>query len=111
MCTHQTLSYDSTYGYIISCTRCNHLQLAFGCMLINFRREEFRGFQKVINEIMEDFRDCMESAVKTITIPTPCEGLAMFLSPMEIGILQRIVEEADSNLRANELIALLNDPV
>lgn len=77
-------------------------------MLINFRQEDFRRFRKVINEIMEDYHDCAESAIKMITIPTPCEGMAMFLSPVEIGILQRIVEEADSNLRANELIELLN---
>ncbi|HRE50649.1 MAG TPA: hypothetical protein PK339_04455 [Flavitalea sp.] len=110
MCAYLTLSYDRKYGYVIYCTKCKHLQLAFGCLMIHFRNEEFRSFRKVISEIMEDYCDCLESSVKTITIPTPCEGLSLFLSPSEVNVLHRIVEEADSNLCANELLCLFSRP-
>ena len=106
MCKYQALSFDDQYGYIIYCSQCQYLQFAFGCVLINFQRGEFCDFKKLIDELYEDYSEMPESPSKVISIPTPCEGLALFLSISELRVLHRIADEADSQLKTLELIHL-----
>jgi len=106
MCAYQTLSFDEKNGYVIYCPSCRHLQLAFGCMLLYFGRDEFERFKKIIDEIAHDFADVPDSVIKTITIPTPCEGLCLYLSLKELRALYHLSDEAKTQLQANDLISL-----
>ncbi len=106
MCNYRTLYYSDKYGYVIFCELCRHLQLGFGCVLINFQRDEFNSFRRVVREIIEDYEGMELSGSKSITIPTPCEGLSLFLSPVEINVLHDVLEQADTNLSVTELMNL-----
>ncbi len=111
MCTYQTLSYNDQHGYILYCRQCQYIQFGFGCVLINFVKSEFQGFRKVIEEIVLDYDGLPESNFKSITIPTPCEGLLLYLSIKELRVLYSMNEEAETNLRANELLELFSAPM
>ena len=106
MCRYRTLYYNEKNGYIIYCELCRHLQLGFGCVLINFHRDEFNGFRRVVTEIIGDHEGMVLSASKSITIPTPCDGLSLYLSATEINILHAMIEEADTNLSVKDLMNL-----
>jgi hypothetical protein len=102
MCSYRTLYYNENHGYVICCNVCSRLQLGFGCVLINFYRDEFRKFCRVIAEIVESYEGIAQSTSKTITIPTPAEQLFLYLSGKEINILHAMIEEADNNLAVQD---------
>jgi hypothetical protein len=106
MCNYQTLYYNDTCGYVICCTVCSRLQLGFGCVLINFCREEFNSFRRVIAGIVEQYEGITLPVSKAITIPTPADQLFLYLSGKEIEMLHTMIEEADNNLAVQDLMNL-----
>lgn len=104
MCSYNTLYYDDKNGYVIFCSQCQKIQLGFGCVMIDFDREEFRAFKTMINEASEQFAYVGERISKTVTIPTPSYKLSLFLSPLEINILAKMLEEADTNLQVKDML-------
>lgn len=106
MCTFQTLNFNERYGYILYCEQCHYIQFAFNCVLIHFHRQDFKSFQRIVGDLAHDHEDVPDSAVKSILIPTPCEGLSLYLSLIELRTLLKMIDEADSQLCANDLIGL-----
>jgi hypothetical protein len=106
MCHFKTLYYNDKDGYIIICEQCRKFQLGFGCVLINFNYAELRSFHKEISELIEDYDGLPLSNTKSIWIPTPCDGLSLYLSITELRMLYTMLEEAEVNLCVKELMKL-----
>lgn len=108
MCTFQTLNFSERHGYILYCNQCHYIQFAFNCVLIHFHREDFKSFQRIVNDLAQDHEGMPNSEIKSILIPTPCEGLSLYLSLAELRALLNMVDEADSQLCANDLVSLFS---
>ena len=106
MCSYKTWYYEDNTGYVIECSRCKKLQLGFGNVLITFLKEEFGSFRKHINIVYERCREQEESQVKHIMIPTPCTGATFLLNSKEMNELYHMLEQADNEMRAEELMQL-----
>ena len=107
MCQYQTLYHHSEKGYIIHCLYCNHIQLGFGNIAITFTKDEFYGFQQSMSRVFAGLlEEEVDSPLKNITLPTPCEGINLLLSPRELSHLNQMLDMAETELRSQELISL-----
>ena len=60
---------------------------------------EYRGAQAPITD----------PTFKSIIIPTPCEGLKLFLSHRELQELHNMLDAADSEWRSQQMLQLFNN--
>lgn len=110
MCQYQTLYHDNEKGYIIHCLYCNNIQLGFGNIAITFCKEEFFRFQQAISRVHAGLeRGQADSPLKNITLPTPCDGINLLLSPRELSQLDHMLDMAETELRSQELIELFKE--
>lgn len=106
MCSYKMLFYDDASGYLLYCSDCHRIQLGFGCVLINFTREEFKDFALMIDDVIDNNNLECTSAVKSVMIPSPCEALTLYLSPSEVYRLQGMLDHADTSLKTQDLLQL-----
>lgn len=104
MCQYQTLHYDDKVGYVIRCLHCENFQIGYGNLLINLHISDFIDFCQWIREYKTGPDE--NSTIKSIIIPTPCEGLKLFLSQRELKELQDMLDTADSEWRSQEMLRL-----
>lgn len=104
MCQHQTLYYQENTGYVLKCQSCNKIQVGFNVLSATFDRAGFQKFRQQVVKTHDGRQEGMNRDVKSILIPTPCEGLNLLLSVGELELLYKILEEADSEMKAQELI-------
>lgn len=111
MCHYQTLYYDDVKGYVIYCRNCNSIQLAFGNVMLTLFREDFYGFHECINRIKEEHKDYADCPKKFIVVGTPCEGIKLLVSGIELCQLQGMLDEAETELQSQELLGLFNNNI
>lgn len=104
MCQHQTLYYQENTGYVVKCLTCDKIQVGFNVLSATFDRAGFQKFRQQVLKTHNSRQEGMNRNVKSILIPTPCEGLNLLLSVSELEILYKILEEADNEMKAQELI-------
>ena len=110
MCYHETLYHDNEKGYIIHCLYCKHIQLGFGNIAITFCKDEFLRFQQSMARVHAGLSAAAaDSPLKNITLPTPCEGINLLLSPRELNQLNHMLDMAETELRSQELIDLFKE--
>ncbi len=108
MCQYQTLFYDDKVGYVIRCMHCENFQIGFGNVLINLFRDDFEDFIAYIKGCRIEQYSNTESTIKSVIIPTPCEGLKLFLSQRELRELHNMLDQADSEWRSQEMMKLFS---
>ena len=106
MCSYKMLFYDDASGYVLYCGDCHRIQLGFGCVLVNFTREDFKDFVRMIEELMNNNNFEYTSTVKSIMVPSPCESITLYLSPSEGFRLQGMLDHADTSLKTQDLLQL-----
>ncbi len=106
MCTFKTLYHNHTSGYVVSCIQCNNLQVAFLGLLLNMDADEFNGLATTVAEIKDRVADMENRTQKCITVSTPAEKIKLFLTCDELVSLHEMLEEADTELRVNRLLAM-----
>jgi hypothetical protein len=106
MCQYQTLYHQDSVGYVIRCTQCERLQLGYGSVMISFEIEDFLYFSKKVMEIKQNHYPMEDIYLKTMMIPTPFEGLQLFLSQRELYELHEMLETADTEIRSEQLLKL-----
>lgn len=109
MCHYQTLFYDDKTGYVIRCLHCENFQVGYGNVLINLYMPDFYDFLQWIREYRAAETCTADPGIKSIIMPTPCEGLKLFLSHRELKELHGMLETADSEWRSQEMIQLFNN--
>lgn len=106
MCQYQTLYYDDKTGYVIRCMHCENFQVGFGNVLINLHLHDFHDLCDWIKTYRAEHVSTESSTIKSIIIPTPCDGLKLFLSPRELQELHDMLDTADSEYRSQEMLKL-----
>ena len=106
MCHYQTLYHHENNGYVIRCTQCEQFQIGFGNVILSMDEKEFRYFCQWICKIMGEQEPLKDPLLKSLMIPTPCEGLKLFLSQRELTELNEMLEVADNEWRSKELLEL-----
>ncbi len=109
MCSYKTWYYEEKIGYVIECSRCDKIQVGFGNVLITFFKEEFSSFRKHIVQIFNRQQYVEESNIKHIMIPTPCTGLTLLLNAQELNELYTMLETADNEIQASQLLQLFKE--
>lgn len=108
MCSYQTLFYSDEEGYVIHCTGCNSIQVAFGNILLTWNRTDFYDFYRYIKQLFIETPNDIPANKKTLAIPVPCEGIRLLLSPRELQQLNHMLDTAESELQSLQLIQMLN---
>ncbi|MDF2187154.1 DUF6686 family protein [Paraflavitalea sp. CAU 1676] len=106
MCQYQTLFYDEKVGYVIRCMHCENFQIGYGNVLINLHTPDFHDFVEWIRDCPIDDYGATDPGIKSIIIPTPCDGLKLYLSQRELRDLHQMLESADSEWRSQEMLQL-----
>lgn len=104
-CEFQTL-YAGQEGYIVRCNMCGHYQIAYISTLINLNEEDYhRFFKKVKNQQLTDYSAVNQDS-KIIMLPTPSPNINFILTPAELYKLYDMLETADTEIKAQELLLL-----
>ena len=108
MCCYKTLYYSTDAGYVVLCTVCNNLQIGYGNLLITFHEKDlpsFIGWLKRIENTLPEIGDGYED-VKSIAVPTPCDGLKLLLSANELRQFNQMLDYTDTELKTHGLMRL-----
>jgi hypothetical protein len=106
MCQYQTLFYDDKVGYVIRCLHCENFQIGYGNVLVNLYTPDFTDFVQWIKDYRNDLQETADASVKSVIIPTPCDGLKLYLSQRELKELHEMLDTADSEWRSQEMMRL-----
>jgi len=106
MCNYKTWYYQEKLGYIIECDKCKRLQVGFGNVLLSHTREGFSTFRQQILKAHSRNYPVIEAGIKHIFIPTYSEGLTLILNTQELEDLHQMLEYADNEIKAQELMGL-----
>lgn len=105
MCAFQSLYYSDD-GYVVQCKDCGHYQLGFGTMMLSLSRNDFTTLRKIVKcKYQETNIACTENA-RNIVIPTPSQSSCLLLTREESDRFHEILEAADTEEKAQEMIAL-----
>lgn len=110
MCHYQTLYHDDNTGYVVRCGDCEKIQIGFGNMVITFTTADFDSFRWWLQKIKDDQHPSQKTTVRSIMIPTPCEGMKLLLSLRELTDFTEMLDKADTELRSLQMIQLFDNP-
>jgi hypothetical protein len=108
MCSYQPLYHNAKTGYVIRCTECEKIQVAFGNLVMTFNREDFNDFRLWIKMISNDRPEYPNPMTRCIMIAAPCQGIQLLLSAVELAELASLLECADTELQSLHLISLFD---
>ena len=109
MCTYQALYHSDKSGYIVRCGECEKIQVAYSNLVMTFERTDFDSFRNLIAKIKNGRHPMAGSpVVRSIMIPSPCQGIQLLLSYNELNEFSAMLEEADIELQSLEMIKLFD---
>lgn len=106
MCEFKSLHYGDD-GYVVRCKQCGHFQTGYMSTMLTLTEDDFGILCKMVkykNSEAESF----PGNCKNIILPTPAEGIFMLLTKQEVSRFNEILEEADNEVKALNLIRLFN---
>lgn len=78
--------------------------------MLTVNESEFESFRSWIKKIMDEQLSAnMKETIRSIVIPTPCEGIKLLLSLRELRDFDHMLEEADTELRSSSLLKLFTN--
>ncbi|MEI9810984.1 MAG: DUF6686 family protein [Bacteroidota bacterium] len=108
MCHYQTLYHNDKAGYVIRCSDCEKIQVAYSNLVMTFVHEDFDAFRFWIKKIKDEQPEGQNPSVRCIMIPAPCQGIQLLLSANELDDMVVMLETADAELQSLHLISLFN---
>lgn len=105
MCDFNNL-YTSDKGFVLRCKKCGYYQIGFAGLMLSLNDEDYLHLGEIITHLAakELPSDAMET--RHIVIPSPYYGVNLLLCPREIRILERILNEANSESLTQSMLAL-----
>ncbi|HMO60963.1 MAG TPA: hypothetical protein PKC39_06165 [Ferruginibacter sp.] len=104
ICEYQSLYYGDD-GYIVRCRQCGHYQVAFISTMLMLNADDFDILRHIVGAKMQE-KNSTVPGTKTVVIRTPSKEVSILLTRAELEQLHRILEEADNELKTQELIRL-----
>lgn len=105
MC-HFKNCYTGENGYIVRCEDCQHFQVGFGTTVLTLNAYDFQAFLGIVTYKKENYQPGKDPHVRTIVLPTPCSTVHLIFSDSELNDLHAMLQEADTEIKAQELIEL-----
>lgn len=106
MCRYQTLYSNDKTGYAVRCEECEKIQVAYSNLVMTFEKSDFDTFHDWMKKIRADQHSPVSRTVRSIMIPSPCQGIQLLLSYNELNEFCEMLETADTELQSLELIKL-----
>jgi hypothetical protein len=100
---------DNDSNYVIRCTECDHIQVAFKNLALTFYPVDFDGFCDCLETVYKAVADTPENSSRNLAIPMPYDGVQLLLNKSELNQLYQMLNEANTELRSLELISLFKN--
>ena len=107
MCEFQSLYYEDD-GYVVHCKDCGYYQVAFGNTMLSLSPDDYIALTKVVKRKHYNVDFSASENTRNVVIPTPSQGMYLLLTKNEATRLHEILEEADTEEKAQTLINLFN---
>ncbi|MCH5600525.1 DUF6686 family protein [Niabella ginsengisoli] len=107
-CDFQSLYYGED-GYVVRCKQCGHYQVAFVSTMLTLSEADFYVFCKQVNYKAAQSYSNVNHDSKIIMIATPSQDVHLILTPSELSRLQKTLEAADNEIKAQELLCLFKE--
>lgn len=104
-CDFQSLYYGEE-GYVVRCKQCGHYQIAFVSTMLTLTEPDFDIFCRQVGYKAAQSYSNMNQDSKIIMIATPSQDVHLILTPAELSRLHKTLEEADTEIKAQELLCL-----
>ncbi len=108
MCSYKNLYIDDK-GYVIQFNTCNSFQVCFGTTMLTMDESNFMAFVQMISRKKEAHVDMYDTDIKCVVIPTPSNTVHSILTQAELFQLHNMLEEADTEIKAQELMRLFSE--
>jgi hypothetical protein len=106
MCSFHQWFYDDRIGYVAECRDCRNIQIGYGNVQVTISSMEFASFWRYVNSIETEDIPGNNWNAKTIVLKTPYEGFSLLFSRSELKDLQYMVDQADNERKATQLMKL-----
>ena len=100
MCNWTSLKQNAN-GYVMLCTACNRIQVAFGTTVISMSRVQFFDFLTVAGKAFASYGP---DSTKWISLPLPAANVAMVCTGNELAVLLALLKGGRARLQYNELL-------
>ena len=107
MCEFQSL-YFGDDGYVVKCNQCGHYQFAFLSTMLTLTEADFQHIAQLVKSKCDDETYALAEHSKSVVIPMPVYGIYMLLTKNEARRFCEILEEADNEEKALNLMSLFN---
>jgi len=105
MCNFQELS-RSKGGYVIRCNDCGHYQVYFSGLVLSLTQREFARWLTYIEDYVCPVNENGSLDERSAFIATPKAGVHLAVSPDDHARLQALMQKADNEAKALEMLAL-----
>lgn len=108
----ERLYYRPDAGYVIRYKDSGIILMAYSILKIGFYPDEFCGFRKYLAYLIDQYASAtIDETLKAISICTPDPAMEIVLSLNELKQLHEIIETADSEMKALDMVNALIKPV
>ena len=104
MCKWKTY-YSGGDGYVVQCADCQYVQLGFGTAMLTLTVDDFTTFAEMVAQRWADHVP-MGTEKKCVVLPTPVPFYKVLLTESELQDLERMLQLADSEMKAESLLGL-----
>jgi len=105
MCNFNTLKYND-YGYVMQCNDCNHLQVAFGTVILSLTPDQFHELIETAEQHYMHHNPYPFREEKIIRMPTPARSVMMVFSLHELKELLNLLVAGRDKLQYRQLFIL-----
>lgn len=109
MCNYQTLFHNDNLGYVVRCKECDKIQIGYGNIMLTVSDEGFEAFRWWLKKIKDEQPATQKETLRSVMIPTPCEGIKLLLSLRELKELENMLDDADTELKSSGLLNLFTN--
>lgn len=107
-CEYQHLC-SCPQGYVARCVRCGIYEIAFISTLVMLKADDFSVFIKMVTYKSLHEQKGSDPDLKCMVVETPVEGFCMILTRREACQLAELLERADTEARAQDLLGLFRE--
>ncbi len=100
------LLYQNSGGYVIQCTGCASLHIAFGNLSIDQSEKTFQGFMNTISNYCKEY-ESVNTKCRCIQVLTPYQGFRLLFTKDELYALNDLLQKSWLVLQTEKLV---NDP-
>lgn len=108
MCKLKILELNE-YGYVAKCEKCNHIQIAFGNIVMTQEEKEFHEFKKFISHRYKSRQTENEIVCpqhKSIYLQIPNSNIKFLFNKNELEKLNELLEQSSILLEVEKIFAV-----